>query len=484
MHFVDQARIFVRAGSGGNGAVAFRREKFVPKGGPSGGDGGEGASVIFEVDEGLSTLLDFRYRREYNAPNGDSGANKDKYGRGGEDVILRVPGGTQVFDEASGVLLADLRKHGERFVAAKGGRGGRGNIHFATSTDRAPRRSEPGLPGEERELRLELKLLADVGLLGFPNVGKSSFIARVSAARPKIADYPFTTLAPNLGMVGLSDERSFVVADVPGLIEGAHSGAGLGDRFLRHLERTRVLVHLLEVSVVPGRTPMSDYDAINRELGLFDAALAARPQLVVLNKIDDPETRSQLPDLKRAFARRKIPLLATSTVTGEGVAEVLEAAWRVLRGLVSPEVDEIDEVEQGSLPSKAPRSRKTAPMASSVTLSAAPAMPKVKPIPDAKPTKPAAKQVKSPKPAAKQVKSTKPAAKQVNHPGKRKPTRPATKHGKPIKPAVKPSKSSTKPSAKLLRKSSTKPATKQGKATNPPAKLSKSSTKPARRPRQ
>jgi GTP-binding protein len=418
VHFVDQARILVRGGSGGNGAVAFRREKFVPKGGPSGGDGGEGASVIFEVDEGLSTLLDFRYRREYSAPNGDSGANKDKYGRGGEDVILHVPGGTQVFDEASGVLLADLRKHGERFVAAKGGRGGRGNIHFATSTDRAPRRAEPGLPGEERELRLELKLLADVGLLGFPNVGKSSFIARVSAARPKIADYPFTTLVPNLGMVGLSDERSFVVADVPGLIEGAHSGAGLGDRFLRHLERTRVLVHLLEVSVVPGRTPLKDYDAINRELALFDSALAARPQLVILNKIDDPETQAKLPALKRAFARRKIRLLATSTVTGEGIAEVLEAAWGILRGLVPKEEDEAEDVGKDSLPRKAPRSRRPESLAR----------------PAAVPTKSVAKPAKPAKPVAKLAKPVAKPAKPVA-----KPAKPVAKLAKPVAKLAKPS---------------------------------------------
>jgi GTP-binding protein len=332
MQFVDQAHIHVRAGDGGKGAVAFRREKFVPKGGPSGGDGGDGASVILEVDGGLSTLLDFRYRKEYAAPAGQPGANKDKYGRAGVDVVLRVPPGTQVFDDTDGQLVCDLREHGQRFVVARGGKGGRGNIHFATPTDRAPRRAEPGLPGEERALRLELKLLADVGLLGFPNVGKSSLIARVSAARPKIADYPFTTLVPNLGMVRLSGERSFVVADVPGLIEGAHKGAGLGDRFLRHLERTRVLVHLLDATAAEGtsRTPLRDFDAINRELALYDPVLAARPQIVVLNKIDLPDVRARRTRLAAPFKRRGITLLAISAATGEGIDALLEAVWKVL----------------------------------------------------------------------------------------------------------------------------------------------------------
>jgi GTP-binding protein len=330
MQFVDQALIRVRAGDGGRGVSAFRREKFVPLGGPSGGDGGQGGSVVLVVDEGLSTLLDFRYRREYQAPSGEHGSNKDKYGRGGEDLELRVPPGTQVHDELTGSLIADLHTHGERFVLARGGKGGRGNIHFVTSTDRAPRRSEPGWPGEERAVRLDLKLLADVGLLGFPNVGKSSLIARISAARPKIADYPFTTLVPNLGVVRLVGERSFVVADIPGLIEGAHAGAGLGDRFLRHVERTRVLVHLLDASAGPGRTPLQDFDAINRELALFDPALAKRPQLVVLNKLDLPDVAKVRKRLTTTFARRKIRLLGISAATGEGLGELLEEIWKVL----------------------------------------------------------------------------------------------------------------------------------------------------------
>jgi GTP-binding protein len=330
MQFVDQALIKVRAGDGGKGAVAFRREKFVPKGGPSGGDGGDGGSVVLVVDEGLSTLLDFRYRKEYQAPAGEGGANKDKYGRGGDDLVLRVPPGTQVHDEATGERIADLHAEAERFVLARGGKGGRGNIHFATSTDRAPRRSDPGFPGEERSVRLDLKLLADVGLLGFPNVGKSSLIARISAARPKIADYPFTTLVPNLGMVRLSGERSLVVADIPGLIEGAHAGAGLGARFLRHVERTRVLVHLLDATAGPGRAPLRDFDAINRELALFDPALALRPQIVVLNKLDLPDVQGLRRRLEASFARRKIRLLAISAATGEGVTALLEEAWKVL----------------------------------------------------------------------------------------------------------------------------------------------------------
>src|SRR5450432_2037675 len=330
MHFVDEVTIRLRAGDGGKGAVAFRREKFVPKGGPSGGDGGDGGSVVLEVDEGLSTLLDFRYKSEFAAPAGESGANKDRYGHAGADVILRVPPGTQVFDATTGALIGDLRTQGERFVAAQGGKGGRGNMHFASSTDRAPRRSEPGTPAEERKIRLELKLLADVGLLGFPNVGKSSLIARISTARPKIADYPFTTLVPNLGMVGLSNERSFVVADIPGLIEGAHAGAGLGDRFLRHVERTRVLVHLLDAQAGPGRAPLRDFDAINRELALFDPALSKRTQLVVLNKTDLPDVESLRKKLSASFARRKIRLLAISAATGEGVPALLEEIWKVI----------------------------------------------------------------------------------------------------------------------------------------------------------
>jgi GTP-binding protein len=286
---------------------------------------------VLEVDEGLGTLLDFRYRTEYKARAGENGSNKDMYGRSGDDLVLRIPPGTQVFDAATDKLLGDLRQHGERLVVAQGGRGGRGNIHFKSSTEQAPRRAYPGSPGGEREIRLELKLLADVGLLGFPNVGKSSLIARISAARPKIADYPFTTLVPNLGVVGLSGERSFVVADVPGLITGAHAGAGLGHRFLRHLERTRLLLHLLEVSPDPARSPLKDYRALRKELELFDPELAARPEIVAFNKVDLPDNQKRVSRLAAAFERRKIPFHAISTVTGTGVPQLLEAIWRGLR---------------------------------------------------------------------------------------------------------------------------------------------------------
>jgi len=330
MKFVDEVRIHVKAGDGGDGAIAWRREKFIPRGGPAGGDGGDGGSVVMVVDEGLSTLLDFRYRKEYRADAGERGGNKDMYGAAGDDLVLRVPPGTQVYEEDGGRLLGDLRTHGQRFVAARGGRGGRGNIHFVTPVDRAPRRAEPGTPGQERTIRLELKLLADVGLLGFPNVGKSSLISRISAAKPKVADYPFTTLVPHLGMVRLSGDRSFVVADVPGLIKGASQGAGLGHKFLRHVERTRVLVHLLEVSAEPGRTPLRDYLAIRKELALYDPDLAARPEIVVLNKLDLPDTRRKLTALRKTFARRKIQLHAISAATGEGLPQLLEAAWSVL----------------------------------------------------------------------------------------------------------------------------------------------------------
>ena len=330
-NFVDEATLTIKSGDGGDGAIAFRREKFVPKGGPSGGDGGTGGSVIFEVDEGASTLLDYRFKHRFNAPRGQNGQSRDKYGKGGEDLILKVPGGTQIKDAYTGELLADLSEHRQRYVAARGGKGGRGNMHFATSTDRAPRRAEPGEPGEECQVVLQLKLLADVGLLGFPNVGKSSFISAVSAARPKVAAFPFTTLVPNLGMVGLSDHRHMVLADIPGLIEGAHTGAGLGHRFLRHLERTRILLHLLEISPEETRNPWDDYQTINRELALFDPDLAKRPQIVVLNKVDDPATADAFPEWKETFANNGVELLAISALARIDLQDILERLWRALQ---------------------------------------------------------------------------------------------------------------------------------------------------------
>src|SRR5438876_331685 len=311
--FIDEAKIRVKAGDGGNGCLAFRREKFVPRGGPSGGDGGKGGDIIMESSERHNTLVHFRFNPEYTAERGRHGEGSQRTGRDGADIVLKVPVGTIVYDQDTGERLHDFSRPDERLIIARGGRGGRGNQHFATPTHQAPRECEPGRPGEERHLRLELKLLADVGLVGYPNVGKSSLIARISAARPKIADYPFTTLVPNLGTVGLSGERSFVVADIPGLIEGAHAGAGLGDRFLRHLDRTRLLVHLLDASASePGRTPLRDYETMNRELALYDPELAARPQLVVLNKLDLPEVRKRAKQIARPFARRGIALAAIS----------------------------------------------------------------------------------------------------------------------------------------------------------------------------
>ncbi len=331
MHFIDEATIHVKAGDGGNGCVAFRREAHVPRGGPSGGDGGDGGSVVLVADPQLTTLLDYKYRRHYKAERGQDGRNKDQYGKGGVELVLRVPVGTVVHDADSGERLFDLDAPAARFVAARGGKGGQGNIHFATAWNRAPRVATSGTLGEERALRLELKLLADVGLLGFPNVGKSTFIARVSRARPKIADYPFTTLVPNLGVVDLGDERQLVVADIPGLVEGAAEGAGLGHRFLRHVERTRVLLHILDASPLagPDRDPVSDFDTLNRELTLYAPELAKRPQVVALNKADITEVRDRVDELSRAFAERGVRLFTLSAVTGDGVREALEELWRV-----------------------------------------------------------------------------------------------------------------------------------------------------------
>jgi GTP-binding protein len=330
--FVDEVDIHVAAGDGGRGCLSFRREKFVPRGGPDGGDGGAGGSVYIVASPTKNTLIDFRYHPEFNARRGQHGQGSNKTGQTASDLEISVPIGTLVFEkdpESTALrLMADLAQEGEKVLVAKGGRGGRGNARFASPTNRAPRRVEPGEEGEERSLQLQLKLLADVGLIGFPNAGKSTLISRISAARPKIADYPFTTLTPNLGVVSLSDDRSFVVADVPGLIKGAHTGHGLGDRFLRHVERTKVLLHLVDVSSASGRDPVDDFDTIVEELRLFDPAVAAKPQIVVANKIDALDDASRVDRLEKHAKRFGLLCHRISGSTGEGVSELLEATWR------------------------------------------------------------------------------------------------------------------------------------------------------------
>jgi len=334
LKFIDEAEVHVRAGDGGRGCVSFLREKYKPHGGPSGGDGGDGGDVVFVVDPGLTTLLDFKFQPQLKAGHGEHGRGKEQYGKHGEDRVVRVPPGTIVTDAESGAQLADLRRPHERCVIAHGGRGGRGNAHFATSTNQAPRYAQPGTPGEEKRLRLTLHLMADVGLVGYPNAGKSTLISAVSAARPRIADYPFTTLVPHLGVVRFDDEASFVLADVPGLIEGAHRGRGLGDRFLRHLSRTTLLIHLLDVSGLDGHDPEAAYDAINAELQAFDLSLAAKPQVVVANKLDLAEARQRFPEVRERFTQRGIELWGISAATREGVPALMREVgrrWRALR---------------------------------------------------------------------------------------------------------------------------------------------------------
>ncbi len=332
MQFIDEALIHVKAGDGGDGSAAFRREDGVPHGGPSGGDGGDGGSIIFVADSSLSSLLDFKYRRHYKAERGEHGRNKDQYGAAGADLTVRVPVGTMFYEEGAeaenSTPFADLAEAGAQIVLAKGGIGGKGNIHFKTPWNQAPTTCEPGTPGEERTVRLELKLLADVGLLGYPNVGKSTFISHVSRARPKIAPYPFTTLVPNLGVVRLSDERNFVIADIPGIIEGASEGVGLGHQFLRHVERCRVLLHIVEDTYTtgPDRAPVHDFEVINAELARYAPTLAATPQVVALNKCDamDP---AHIEQRKREFAELGVELFVMSAATGQGLAPVLEKLW-------------------------------------------------------------------------------------------------------------------------------------------------------------
>lgn len=336
--FIDKARIIVQSGAGGDGMVAFRREKYVPRGGPSGGDGGSGGSVIVRADRELNTLIDFRRHRKFAAKNGENGGAKDMYGRSAEDVIVKVPLGTMVYDAKTEELLADLTHDGQEARLVKGGHGGRGNAHFATSAVRAPTYAEKGEPGELKEIRLELKVLADVGLLGFPSVGKSSLIRKVSGARPEVAAYHFTTLVPHLGVVELSDQRSFVMADIPGLIEGASQGIGLGHNFLRHVERSRVLIHILDVSGSEGRDPWKDFLTINNELELYSPQLAQKKQIVAGNKIDLVEDQSQLEALKKKVEDAGYEFYPICTLSGEGVPALMERAWRLLQEIpVLPE---------------------------------------------------------------------------------------------------------------------------------------------------
>ena len=323
--FLDRVKIRIKAGDGGNGVTAFRREKFIPRGGPSGGDGGVGGSVWMEATEGLNTLLHLRYNPEHKAERGHHGEGSNRFGKDGQDHLVRVPVGTQVYDAESNELLFDFTEAGQRYLAAKGGKGGWGNSHFATPTRRAPKFHYTGRPGRERELQLELKLIADVGLVGFPNAGKSTLISVISAAKPKIADYPFTTLEPNLGVVDMGDFRTFVVADIPGLIEGASGGAGLGDRFLRHVERTKLILHLVDVSSLSGRDPLKDYEIINRELTNYDANLGARPQIIVATKIDSLDDPKRLEKLKKRAKKDGKSFFEISSVTNLGVKDLVNA---------------------------------------------------------------------------------------------------------------------------------------------------------------
>ena len=340
--FVDEVDIHVRAGSGGSGCLSFRREKFVPRGGPDGGDGGGGGSVFIVATPTKNTLVDFRFHPEFKARRGQHGQGSNRTGQTAEDLDIAVPVGTLVFEKGSEDaelhLIGDLAEVGQRVLVAKGGRGGRGNARFVSSTNRAPRRTEPGGDGEEKLLRLQLKLIADVGLVGFPNAGKSTLISRISAARPKIADYPFTTLVPNLGVVTLSDDRSFVVADVPGLIKGAHEGHGLGHQFLRHIERTKVLIHLVDVSGASGRDPVEDFVTIVDELQRFSPAVAAKPQIVAANKMDAVDDPERLKALERHVKKQRLPFFKISGATGEGVDKLLEAAWKeIAKGVRRPD---------------------------------------------------------------------------------------------------------------------------------------------------
>jgi len=336
--FIDEAKIYIKAGDGGRGCVSFRREKYVPRGGPNGGDGGNGGDIIMVARRNMSSLLDHRYQQHYRAKRGEHGRGKDQHGKNSEHLLIPVPMGTIVKDFETEEFLGDLTENNQELIVAKAGRGGKGNARFVSSTNQAPKIAEPGGEGEEKTLKLELKLLADVGLLGFPNAGKSTLISTISAARPKIADYPFTTLVPNLGVVSYGDGATFVLADIPGLIEGAHEGAGLGIQFLRHIERTKILIHLLDLSPITNRDPIEDYETMNRELKAYSEELSKKPQILALNKIDITEAREDLEKIEKHFSKSGIKTFPISSATGEGTKELV---WEVVRHLENLNKEEI-----------------------------------------------------------------------------------------------------------------------------------------------
>lgn len=344
--FVDKAKILIKAGNGGNGRVSFRREKYAPNGGPDGGDGGAGGNIIFEVSEEMRTLMDFRYKRKHVAESGEDGMGNNSSGKSGQHLYIKVPAGTIIRDVETGKAIADLKHPGDSFIAARGGRGGQGNQHFATPTRQAPRFAQPGEKGEEREVELELKLLADVGLLGFPNVGKSTFLSIVTSAKPKIANYHFTTLVPNLGVVDLGEGRSFVLADIPGLIEGAHTGVGLGHDFLRHVERTKVLIHIIDVSGIEGRDPLDDFKKINEELSLYSTKLTTKPQLVACNKMDLPGARENFEQVKEALEAQGYEVYQISAATRQGIDPLLNRTFNLLEQYkdIEEPVEEIEDL--------------------------------------------------------------------------------------------------------------------------------------------
>lgn len=331
--FIDEAHIYVKAGDGGPGCLSFRREKFIPKGGPDGGDGGRGASVIFRAHRPIRTLLDFRHKQHFRAESGHPGMGSDKSGKSGKDLVINVPCGTEIVDKETGKVLADLVKDGDEIVLLKGGDGGKGNAHYKSSTNQAPRKTTPGFPGEEKDVILKLKLIADVGIIGCPNAGKSTLLSRISDAHPKIANYPFTTLSPNLGMVKIGEGESFVAADIPGLIEGAHEGTGLGDRFLKHIERTKLLIHVVDAAGVDGRDPYEDFKAVNKELNNYSEKLTGLPQIVALNKMDITNAAESEKDLVKKIKKDGFEVYAISGVTGKGIKQLVYSTYNKLKTL-------------------------------------------------------------------------------------------------------------------------------------------------------